>query len=146
MRDSKSKNQGSAVDFGTSPHGLSAELLRTIEETRCAEGSQSLVDGSSGSQSGASQTEPAPVVFRRADVRSCCRNIKAAAAKLPVSLHSLHLDDCEFLHLVSAVDHDRNKTRRAIGKGLAVHADLASTDSLWQKLQVLRAVRMRGAR
>ncbi|OIQ87532.1 hypothetical protein GALL_305820 [mine drainage metagenome] len=35
----------SGFDVGTSPHGLSADLRRTYQETRSADGSDSLVDG-----------------------------------------------------------------------------------------------------
>ncbi len=43
MRDSKSQTQG--FDFGTSPHGLPADLRRTYRKPRQAVGLHSLADG-----------------------------------------------------------------------------------------------------
>jgi len=60
--------------------------------------------------------------------------------------HYLELTDCELLHLVAAVEHDRDQLRKAIKKGLACDEDMQGSDSLWQKLQEVRALRMRGAR
>jgi hypothetical protein len=57
------------------------------------------------------------------------------------SVHRLAVDDSEFLHLFYAVEHDRNKMRKAIGKGLAVVGDLRATDTLWLKLQSVMARR-----
>ena len=57
-------------------------------------------------------------------------------------LHNIELNDCEFLHLVTAVEQDRNQTREAIRKGLAEPQDLKASDSLWEKLEVLRFERI----
>ena len=51
MSESKSQAQGVVFDFGTSPHGLSAELRRTHQETRSAERLPSLEDGFGGGRS-----------------------------------------------------------------------------------------------
>jgi len=44
MSDSKNQTQG-VVDFGTSPHGLPADLRRPHQETLQADGHRSLEDG-----------------------------------------------------------------------------------------------------
>jgi hypothetical protein len=122
MRDSASQTQEVVFDFGTSPHGLSAEPRQTVEEAHQADGRDSLADGVER----AAQDAP----------RSC-------AAGQPLPFHYLELDDCELLHVVWAVEHSRNQTRKAIQKGLAVPEDMEGTNSLWQKLQEVMALRMR---
>jgi hypothetical protein len=81
------------------------------------------------------------LVYRNPLVLSCCRAIKAAVLKQDPHTHRLAFDDCEFLHLFYAVEHDRKKIRQAIGKGLAKSGDLRATDSLWLKLQAVMANR-----
>jgi aminoglycoside phosphotransferase len=85
-----------------------------------------------------------PEVYRTPKVRSCCRSIRAAADGLR-KFHYLEMTDCEFLHVMAAIEHDRNRMRKAIRKGLAVEDDMKGTDSLWQKIQEIRALRMRYA-
>lgn len=87
-----------------------------------------------------------PMIYTSAPVRAAVKNLRNAFYHPSDGLHRLALDECEFLHLVAAVEHERNRTLRAINKGFAVYGDLAATDSLWQKLQILRAQRMKGAR
>lgn len=162
MRDLKSQAQG--VEFGTSPHGLSADLLRTHQETgkpvnlpfledQQGEAAQDTLGGAltaterTAHGAGAPYAgESTPEVYRRPEVRSCCRSIKAAVLKQDPSVHRLAVDDCEFLHLYYAVEHDRSKMRKAIGKGLAVAGDLRATDSLWHKLQAVMNRRQYGSR
>ena len=84
-----------------------------------------------------------PNVYTSAQTRSACRCIRSAAAKPP---YYLRLTDREFLHAYHAVEHDRSKTRKAIGKGLAEPGDLRATDSLWQVLQDVMTRRMKGYR
>lgn len=45
MCESKNQTQGGVFDLGTSPHGLSAELQRTHQETGSTVGLRSLEDG-----------------------------------------------------------------------------------------------------
>lgn len=45
MRDSKSQAHGVDFDFGTSPHGLSAESSRAVQESHRAAAPDSLADG-----------------------------------------------------------------------------------------------------
>jgi hypothetical protein len=124
MSESKSQAQGADFDFGTSPHGLPAELLRPHQEARPAEGSDSLADGFE--------------VAGAAPGGRACED----GGRLP-RYHYLELEDFELLHLVSAFEGVRNRTRKDIKKGLAIEADLECTNSLWQKLQEVMALRMR---
>jgi hypothetical protein len=128
------KTSKSAVDFGTSPHGLAVGLPRTNQKTRKAGGLHSLADG----------FEFRGGEARRPDV--CApRRTPEAASKLP-QFHYLELTECEFLHLHAAVEHGRNRDRRAIKKGFAVPEDLQATDSLWHKLGEIQVIRMRGVK
>ena len=141
----------SVFDLGTSPHGLSADLRRTQEEAREVDDLLSLEDGFALAerrpQRGTSEdAAPAkPEIYRSVSLRSACRRVREAAAKLFKGNHTLRMDDFEFLHVVSAVERDRSRTRKAVSKGLADYTDLRATDSLWQKLQILRAVRMKNS-
>jgi hypothetical protein len=127
MRDSKSQAQGVGFDFGTSPHGLSAGHPRTYRKPRRADGLRFLGDGFSAAAGAAGGALSAQAGA-------------ASAAGLP-RFHYLELTDREFLHLLSAVEHARNRTRKAIKNGLAVEGDMEGTNSLWQKLQEVRALR-----
>ena len=151
MTDSKSQTQG-AFDVGTSPHGLSADRPRTHQETHSEVASHSLADEVEGlphrehrpqRREDVASGGPAPEIYRSVSIRRACRRVKEAASKLFKGSHVLRMDDCEFLHVVYAIERERNKTHKAIRKGLAEVGDLRGTDSLWEKLQVLRAVRMR---
>jgi hypothetical protein len=146
MSKSKLKNMkvvDFGFDFGTSPHGLSADHLEGSGKNLEADNLQSLAD----QQGEAAQKKPK--IYSDAEVRSSCRQVRGAelasrAQARQQGRHTLRLDDAEFLHLVFAVERARNKMRNAVAKGLADFEDLQATRSLWDKLQVLRANRMRG--
>lgn len=87
-----------------------------------------------------------PEAYTNPEVRSACRCIREAAAKLPKDVHYLRLTDREYLHVYAAVEHDRNRTRKAIGKGLGEIGDLRATDSIWSILQAVMVRRMKGYR
>lgn len=81
------------------------------------------------------------------EVRSACRCIRAAsAAQHSKDSHTLRFTDRELLHLHSALSHDRNRTRKAIGKGLAKIVDLRASDTVWEKLQAVYFGRIFGRR
>lgn len=125
MNNSVSQAQGFA--FGTSPHGLSADLSQTDQETR-------------GAESGCPSAKPvltAPEVYRSPQVLASQGSLAAAAAGRPRKLHAFEFTESEFLHAYFAVEHDRNKTRKAMKKGMASFEDLKATDSLWRKLQTV---------
>lgn len=90
-----------------------------------------------------------PEAYSAPEVRSDCRSIRAAlraaaAFATKPDRHTLRLTDRELLHLHSALSHDRDKTRKAIGKGLAKYGDLHASDSAWQKLQAVYFGRITG--
>ncbi|MDP2759872.1 MAG: hypothetical protein Q8O64_05620 [Sideroxyarcus sp.] len=122
------------VDVGTSPHGLPADGLQAVIRpqavTRQA-GAALLHADPQAKRAGI------PLIYRDPQVRGCCRAIKAAVLKQEPGRHYLALDDTEYLHLWFAIEHERSKTRKAIGKGLAVVGDLRATDSVWQKLAAI---------
>lgn len=150
MRKSKSKTQA-VVDLGTSPHGLSVGLRDTSQETRCPESLLSLADafavrgnglppgGSAGSFSATLSSDGG-----RASGQPESASKAARAKRLP--FHYLELTDCEYLHLRSAVEHSRDRDRKAIRKGMAVPEDLQATDTLWHKLQEVMALRLKDSR
>lgn len=88
-----------------------------------------------------------PEAYTSPEVRSACRCIREAAAKQArEGGHYLRLNDREFLIVYAAVEHDRNRTRKAIRKGFAEPEDLKSTDSIWGVLQRVMVKRMKGYR
>ena len=132
-------------DFGTSPHGLTADNLEGTGKNK--EGKN--LQFHTGQQGEAAQQKPE--IYRDAGVKRSCRQVRGAdlasrAQARQQGRHTLHLDDAEFLHVFFAVERARNKMRNAVAKGLADFEDLQATHSLWQKLQVLMTNRMRGAR
>ncbi len=137
--------QGSAVDVGTRPHGLPADVVRPIQKTRGKAAPRSLVDQQA---EGAQVVSPGvqPIEGEANGITSAQRALDAKASGVFELLpyHYLELTDCEFLNLLSAVEQDRNATRKAIKKGKAVEADMESTATLWEKLQEVRAIREHG--
>ncbi len=120
---------GQVLDSAASP----AARTKEHGEGRCAEGSH--------------PWRNPPNVYTSAQTRRsiCCIRQAAAdlAAKPP---YYLRLGDREFLQVYSAVEHDRSRTRKAIGKGLAEPGDLRVSDPLWQILQDVMTRRMKGYR
>jgi hypothetical protein len=146
----KTKQPAPVFDFGTRPHGLSVDKSQIEQESLSPVSLHSLADGFDVAATGShaqqsehgAQTAKMPEVFGLPEKLGCCQRVEAASKTLR-KFHYLELTDCEFLHLVSAIEHDRNQTRKAIKKGLACLDDMKGTDSLWQKLQEVRALRMR---
>jgi hypothetical protein len=137
MSKSARKTQG-VSDFGTSPHGLSVDLARTNQKTRKAENLHYLADGFEfrGCEAGSDAKRP--------DVCAPWRT-PSAASKRP-QFHYLEMTDVEFLHLLAAMEHSRNRDRRTIRRGFAEPQDLRATDSIWQKLQEVQTLRQKGGR
>jgi len=137
-RPNKNPDFDLAVDVGTSPHGLSADLPVSHQETR--EGLRDLPPASQQALKAARM----PEVYRSPEVLKSCAGIHAAAVKQKRERHRLELTDCEFLHVYFDCERDRNATRRDIKKGLASAGDLKATDSLWHKLESIMTARMPG--
>ena len=152
--NSKVQPAAPAFDFGTSPHGLSAELHRTDQETggasSCHPPAKPVLtfggDDAGGDDAGcgraSDRTGTLPMVYRQ--TRKVCRAIREAFSRKPHDVHYLRLDDRAFLQVYSAIERDRSRTRKAIGKGIADHQDLRASDPLWQILQDVMTRRMRG--
>jgi hypothetical protein len=141
----------SEFDVGTSPHGLTADHKLPHQESHSLLSLDSLVDafdlaehsGSADEGAVAPSLQAMPEVYRTPKVRSCCQSIQAAAAGRLPKYHNLELTDCELLHLIASVEHVRYSDFKAIKKGLMVADDMKGSNSLWQKLQEVRALRMR---
>lgn len=151
-------------DFGTSPHGLSAGLPLPHQETPEASSlpppAKPVLTLPDDAASPAARTKEhgeglraevahpwrnKPDVYTSA--KAACRCLRAAAAELAAKPpYYLRLSDREFLQVYEAVEHDRSRTRKAIGKGLAEHGDLRASDPLWQILQDVMTRRMKGYR
>jgi len=123
-------------DFGTSPHGLPADLSQTEQETR----------GAGSDCPSAKPLLPLPEVFRSPKVLAAKGALEAAAAGRLRKLHTFELTEHEFLHAYFSVEHDRNRTRKAMKKGMASFEDLKATDALWRKLQAVMFDRLKGAK
>ena len=91
-----------------------------------------LTDQLSGEAVGESPGLPHPA--SAPEVQAVIQSVRQAA-KRPRKLYLFELTEREFLHAHSAVEHDRNKTRKAIAKGQATPQDLKASESLWHKLQ-----------
>ena len=70
--------------------------------------------------------------------RNVCRMLHEAAARQHrEGIHYLRLDGREFSRLYAALDHERSRIRKLVGKGLAAVGELRATDSVWQKMQAM---------
>lgn len=123
-------DKANGFDLGTSPHGLSADLPAQHQETDetlslhpCAKPLLTLGELPASGLGGAL----AP---------------PKAAQQLPQAVHRFELTEMEFLNAYFAVEHDRNRTRKAILKGKMVAEDLHGTDSLWLKLNSVMFARL----
>lgn len=147
-------------DLGTSPHGLSAGLPPPVQEMReglsLSPPAKPLLTSLESSAIPASPEgayertvgfkRKKPEAYTSPEVRSACRCIREVAAKQPKDVHYLRLTDREFMWVYSAIEHDRNRTHKAIGKGLCEIGDLRATDSVWGILQAVMVRRMKGYR
>jgi hypothetical protein len=52
-------------------------------------------------------------------------------------IHYLRLEGREFSQVYAAVDRERSRIRKLVGKGLVAVGDLRVSDSIWQKLQAM---------
>lgn len=153
IRAYRKAQPATGFDFGTSPHGLPAGLPLPVQETPealslppSAKPLLTSSEPSTGSAAeGAHQWRNKPNVYTSA--KAACRCLRSAAAELASKPpYYLRLSDREFLQVYEAVNHDRSRTRKAIGKGLAEHGDLRASDPLWQILQDVMTRRMKGYR
>jgi len=77
-------------------------------------------------------------VYRCPKTQSALRAIREAAARQHrEGVHYLRLEGREFSHLYAALDHERSRIRKLVGKGLADVCNLRASDSVWQKMQAM---------
>lgn len=147
----KRSEASSAVDVGTSPHGLSADLAEPHQET--PEGSSlspsakpvlTLPDNFAAPMPRARRSTAnwrdadSLLVYRRPEVQSVLRILREAAARqYREGIHYLRLEGRELSQLYAALDHERSRIRKLIGKGLVDVGNLRASDSAWQKLQAI---------
>lgn len=79
-----------------------------------------------------------PEAYTCPEVQSVLRAIREAAARqLREGVHYLRLEGREFAQLYAALDHDRSRVRKLVGKGLLPVGLLRASDSVWQKMQAM---------
>lgn len=79
-----------------------------------------------------------PGVYRSPQARSVCQVLREAAARQHrEGIHYLRLDGREFSRLYAALERERSRIRKLVGKGLAAVGELRATDSVWQKMQAM---------
>lgn len=79
-----------------------------------------------------------PGVYRSPEARSVCQVLREAAARQHrEGIHYLRLDGREFSRLYAALERERSRIRKLVGKGLAAVGELRATDSVWQKMQAM---------
>lgn len=127
---SKERLQAAGFDVGTSPHGLSAGLPLPVQETPealslCPPAKPVL-------------TLPDSDVYRCSETQSVLRTLREAAARqCREGIHYLRLEGRELSQLYAALDHERSRIRKLVGKGLVDMSNLRVSDSAWQKLQAM---------
>lgn len=61
----------------------------------------------------------------------------AAVRQYREGIHYLRLEGSEFSQLYAALDRERGRIRKLVGKGLVDIGNLRASDSIWQKLQAV---------
>ena len=84
------------------------------------------------------RAECSPLVYRSPAVQSSLRAISEAAARqYREGIHYLRLEGREISQLYAALDRERTRIRKLVGKGLVDVGNLRASDSAWQKLQAM---------
>ena len=84
------------------------------------------------------RAECSPLVYRSPAVQSSLRAIREAAARqYREGIHYLRLEGREISQLYAALDRERTRIRKLVGKGLVDVGNLRASDSAWQKLQAM---------
>lgn len=82
-------------------------------------------------------------VYEAPRVQAAIRDVRRAASK-PRRVYRFEFTHSELIHAHTAVSQDRDRTLKAIRKGIAAPEDLKASDSLWEKLQAACFAGMRG--
>lgn len=126
----KRREAAASFDVGTSPHGLSVVLAEPHQETPEA---LSLCPSAKPVL-----TLPDSDVYRCPETQSVLRTLREAAARqCREGIHYLRLEGRELSQLYAALDHERSRIRKLVGKGLVDMSNLRASDSAWQKLQAM---------
>ena len=108
---------------------------------RCTPATEGQAEGirpSASSQAAQRCAGISPGVYRSPEARSVCQVLREAAARQHrEGIHYLRLDGREFSRLYAALDRERSRIRKLVGKGLAAVGELRATDSVWQKMQAM---------
>lgn len=131
---SRERLEAAGFDVGTSPHGLSVELAQMHQ----------------GEHGGSNNSDPCKLVLTLPDAgregkpdvyteaRSICRTLHDAALKqYREGIHYLRLNAREFAQLYAALDNDRSRVRKMVGKGGLPVGLLRASDSVWHKMQAM---------
>jgi len=79
-----------------------------------------------------------PLAYRSAEVQSVLHALREAAARqFREGLHYLRLDAREFAQLYTALNNDRSRVRKLVGRGLLPVGLLRASDSVWHKMQAM---------
>ncbi|MDP2760966.1 MAG: hypothetical protein Q8O64_11290 [Sideroxyarcus sp.] len=77
-------------------------------------------------------------VYTCPETQAVLRELREAAAKrLREGISYLRLEGREFAQLYAALDRERGRIRKLVGKGLVDIGNLRASDSIWQKLQAV---------
>lgn len=77
-------------------------------------------------------------VYRSPETRSICQALREAAARQHrEGIHYLRLDAHEFAQLYAALDNDRSRVRKLVGRGVLPVGLLRASDTVWQKMQAM---------
>lgn len=94
------------------------------------------VPARSVSEDGAPARSGKPEVYTES--RSVCQALREAAARQHrEGIHYLRLDAHEFAQLYAALNSDRSRVRKLVGRGLLPVGLLRASDSVWQKMQAM---------
>lgn len=155
---SRERLEAAGFDVGTSPHGLSVELAQMHQGEHggsnnsdpCKlvltlpdagrEGKLLFAAALPGAARSLRVRQPAscgkPDVYTEA--RSICRTLHDAALKqYREGIHYLRLNAREFAQLYAALDNDRSRVRKMVGKGVLPVGLLRASDSVWHKMQAM---------
>lgn len=128
--------EGSAADFGQHVPQVEAEGMRppaspvlTLEDSALPVAARSLrarPPASCGK----------PKIYTEA--RSVCQALhEAAVRQYREGIHYLRLDAHELAQLYAALNNDRSRVRKLVGRGILPVGLLRASDTVWQKMQAM---------
>lgn len=149
---SRERLQAAGFDVGTSPHGLSVVLADPHQETPealrlCPPAKPVLTLPDAVLPPIAARTKEhgysaicgkKPEAYTSPEVQSVLQTLRDAAARqCREGIHYLRLEGRELSQLYAALDRERSRIRKLVGKGLVDIGNLRASDSTWEKLQAM---------